>query len=174
MTECSVESGARAGAPGRAPPIGRALRVVLGILLLIYVVPPYFHFGLPFAVRAVLSVLGIACVYSLIHVALSRWRVERISATVLVFGLLGVLFFWAGARGGPIFGEGEGQLAAATFLGVSLVLAGLRAVSGCELMAVPEVIFHKHAEVYCPVFSPIDTLERSLRRRRGKRAARSP
>jgi hypothetical protein len=47
-----------------------------------------------------------------------------------------------------------------TFLGISLVVAGLRAAPGCEVMAIPGLLFGKHTEPACLIFSPLDRLER--------------
>jgi hypothetical protein len=67
----------------------------------------------------------------------------------------------------PILGHGEGKLAAVTFLGISLVIAGVRAAPGCELMAIPGLLFGKHTELACIIFSPLDRLERKLRSKHG-------
>ena len=66
-----------------------------------------------------------------------------------------------------ILGRGQGELAAVTFLGISLVVAGLRAAPGCEVMAIPGLLFGKHTELACLIFSPLDRLERKLRSERG-------
>ena len=162
MSKPSADSESPGEEPRRAPPIGRALRVVLGLWLLVYVAPPYFEFGVLFAVRALLLVLGLAGVYSLLHIVLSRWTINPLLATVIALSLLASLYS-TGAPGSLIFGHGEGQLAAGTFLGLSLVVAGVWAVPGCELTAIPGIIFRKHTELSCPIFSPVDTLERTLR-----------
>jgi hypothetical protein len=47
-----------------------------------------------------------------------------------------------------------------------LVVAGVRAVPGCELMAIPGVFFRKNSELACLIFSPLDKLERKLRSKR--------
>ncbi len=78
-----------------------------------------------------------------------------------------VALYVAGASGSPILGRGKGELAAVTFLGVSLVVAGVRAAAGCELMAIPGVLFGKHTELACLIFSPLDRLERKLRSKGG-------
>jgi hypothetical protein len=162
MSKPSSDSESQGDEPRRAPPVGRALRIALGLWLFLYVVPPYFEFGVPFAVRALLLVLGLAGVYSLLHIVLSRWTINELLATAIALGLLAALYS-AGAPGSLIFGHGEGQLAAGTFLGLSLVVAGVSAVPGCELTAIPGLIFRKHTEVSCPIFSPVDTIERRLR-----------
>ncbi len=148
--------------------MGRALRILLGLVLIVYTVPVYFQVPMRLAVGAWLLVLGLIGVYSLIHIVASRRIVAFGSflGAIVPLSLL-VALYVAGASGLPIFGQGKGQLAAVTFLGVSLVVAGVRAAPGCELMAIPGVLFGKHTELACLIFSPLDKLERKLRSKRG-------
>ena len=147
--------------------MGRALRILLGLVLMVYVAPVYFRVPVRVAAGSFLLMLGLIGVYSLIHIVVSR----RIIAfgpclgAAVAAGLL-VTLYVAGASGLPILGHGKGQLAAATFLGISLVVAGLRAAPGCEVMAIPGLLFGKHTELTCLIFSPLDRLERKLRSKR--------
>ena len=148
--------------------MGRVLRILLGLVLMVYVTPVYFQVPVRVAVGSLLLMLGLIGVYSLIHVVVSRRIVTFGSSlgAVVAFGLLVTLYI-AGASVLPILGHGKGQLAAATFLGISLVVAGVCAAPGCELMAIPGVFFGKHTELACLIFSPLDKLERKLRSKRG-------
>src|SRR5207244_11483486 len=83
---------------------------------------------------------------------------------IVANGLL-VALYVAGASRLPILGHGKGQLAAVTFFGVSLVVAGVRAAPGCEVMAISSLLFGKRTELGCLIFSPLDKLERKLRRK---------
>jgi hypothetical protein len=146
--------------------VGRVLRVLLGLVLIVYVVPVYFQVPVRVAVGSCLLMLGLFGVYSLIHILVSR-RIVLFGpylGAVAPLGLLAALYI-VGASGLPILGRGKGQLAAVTFLGISLVVAGVRAVPGCELMAIPGVFFQKQTELACLIFSPLDRLERKLRRK---------
>ena len=148
--------------------MGRALRILLGLVLMAYVVPVYFQVPVSAAVGALLLMLGLIGVYSLIHIVVSR-RIVAFGpclAAVVAAGLL-VALYVVGATRTPILGHGKGELAAVTFLGVSLVVAGVRAAPGCEVMAIPGVFFGKHTELACLIFSPLDSLERKLRTKRG-------
>lgn len=143
------------------------LRILLGVVLLVYTVPFYFRVPVSIAVRVLLLMLGLVAVYSLIHIVVSRRIVffgPRLGA-VVANGLLVALYF-VGTSQLPILGHGKGQLAAVTFLGVSLVVAGVRAVPGCEVMAIPGAFFGKDTELACLIFSPLDRLERKLRSKR--------
>ena len=167
MTKGSLDSQTLSQQPRQAPPVGRALRILLGLVLMVYVAPVYFRVPVRVAAGSLLLMLGLIGVYSLIHIVVSR----RIIAfgpclgAAVAAGLL-VTLYVAGASGLPILGHGKGQLAAATFLGISLVVAGLRAAPGCEVMAIPGLLFGKHTELTCLIFSPLDRLERKLRSKR--------
>jgi hypothetical protein len=112
-----------------------------------------------------LIVIGLAGLYSMIHIAVGR-RVFGPTAGAIIASALLVAVYVAGSFPLPIIGLGKGQLAAVTFLGISLIVAGTRAVSGCELMAIPCALIRKECELPCLIFSPLDRLERSLRRER--------
>ena len=167
MTKDSLDSQTLLQQPRQAPPVGRALRILLGVVLTVYVTPVYFRVPVGVAVGSLLLMLGLIGAYSLIHIGVSR-RIVRFDpclGAIVAAGLL-VAVYVAGASRLPILGRGKGQLAAATFLGISLVVAGARAVPGCELMAIPGLLIGKHAELACLIFSPLDSLERKLRSKR--------
>jgi hypothetical protein len=166
VTENPPSSQALLQEPRRAPPVGRALRIVLGLALMVYVTPVYLQVQVRVAVGSLLLMLGLIAVYSIIHVV-SRGIVAlgRCFGAVVALGPLFGMYF-AGGPGSPILGYGEGRLAAVTFLGVSLVVAGVRATPGCEVMAIPGLLFGKHTELACLIFSPLDRLERKWRSKR--------
>ena len=167
VTTGSLDSQASVQQPSKAPPMGRALRILLGLVLIGYTVPVYFRIPIRLAVGAWLLGLGLIGVYSLIHIVVSR-RVVAFGpflGAVVANGLL-IALYVAGGSGLPILGHGEGQLAAVTFFGISLVVAGVRGAPGCELMAIPGLLFGKHTELACVIFSPLDKLERKLRSKR--------
>jgi hypothetical protein len=153
--------------PRQAPPVGRVLRILLGLVLMVYVTPVYFEVPVRVAVGSLLLMLGLIGVYSLIHIVVSRRIVAfgPFFGAIVANGLL-VALYVAGASGLPILGRGKGQLAAVTFLGISLVVAGVRAAPGCEVMAIRGLFFGKHTELACLLFSPLDRLERTLRSKR--------
>src|SRR5439155_8566593 len=72
MTRGPLDSQALVQQPRKAPPMGRAVRILLGLVLIVYTVPVYFHVPMRLAVGAWLLVLGLVGVYSLIHIVLSR------------------------------------------------------------------------------------------------------
>jgi hypothetical protein len=143
--------------------VGRALRILLGFALMIYVAPVYFRVPVRVAAGSLLLILGLIGVYCLIHIVVSRRIIVfgPCLGAMVAAGLL-VALCVAGSSGLPILGRGKGQLAAVTFLGVSLVVAGVRAAPGCEVMAIPSLLFGKHTELACLIFSPLDSLESKL------------
>jgi len=149
----------------KAPPVGRALRVIVGLLLMIYVTPVYFRVPWRISVSVLLLMLGLIGAYSLIHIFISR-RIIAFGPSLGAFVAVGLLvalcvLSWPALA---ILGRGEGELAVVTFLGISLLIAGWRAAPGCELMAIPDLLFGKHTDMPCLIFSPLDWLERRLRR----------
>jgi hypothetical protein len=152
----------------QAPPVGRALRILLGLALMVYVAPVYFQVPARVSVGSLLLIVGLIGVYILLHITVSQRIVPLGSGlgAIVANGLLVVLYF-IGATGLPIVGGGKGALAAVTFLGISLVVAGVRAAPGCEVMAIPGLLFGKHTELGCIIFSPLDRLERKLRSKQG-------
>ena len=164
MTRHGVNSQTLLQQSRQAPPVGRGLRILLGLALMVYVAPVYFRGPAPLAVTSLLLILGLIAIYSLLHIIVSQRIIPLGSGlgAIVANGLLVMLYF-IGATRLPIIGHGVGELAAVTFLGISLVVAGLRAVPGCELMAIPGVFFRKNSELACLIFSPLDKLERKFR-----------
>ncbi len=58
--------------PRQAPPVGRALRILLGLALTIYVTPVYFKVPARVAVESLLLLVALIGVYSLIHIVVSQ------------------------------------------------------------------------------------------------------
>ncbi len=167
-TTGSLDSEALAQQRRNAPLVGRVLRILLGLVLTAYVTPVYFQVPLRTAAGAWLLILGLVGIYSLINIVVSR-RIVAFGpylGAIVANGVL-VALYVAGASGLPILGHGKGQLAAVTFFGVSLVVAGVRAAPGCEVMAIPGLLFRQHTELACLIFSPLDRLERKWRGKSG-------
>ncbi len=152
----------------QAPPVGRVLRIVLGVALVVYVAPVFFRVPVHLSVRVLLLMLGLVCVYTLVHIVISQ-RIFGFGPCLgaVVASAFLVALYVGGATALPIIGRGAGQLEAVTFLGISLLIAGVRAAPGCELMATPGLFFAKPSELPCIIFSPLDKLERKWRSKRG-------
>ena len=72
MTKGSLDSQTLLQQPRQAPPVGRALRILLGLVLMVYVAPVYFRVPVRVAAGSFLLMLGLIGVYSLIHIVVSR------------------------------------------------------------------------------------------------------
>ena len=97
--------------------MGRVLRILLGLALMIYVTPVYSQVPARVAVGSLLLMLGLIGIYSLIHIVVSRRIVAfgPFLGAIVANGLL-VALYVAGASGLPILGHGKGQLAAVNLL----------------------------------------------------------
>ena len=139
----------------RALPVGRILRLALSVSLVVAVWPFFRDAEADRILAAGLVVVGLAVFYSLLHwlvssylPKLNRWlgAFLAILPALLVFVLGGVL----------------GQVGAASFIAVSLLLAALRADAGCEVMAIPSLVFGRRTHLMCLLFSPLDWLEEKI------------
>ena len=139
----------------RALPIGRILRFLLGVLLVVPVWPFFRDASANRVLGAVAVILGLTVFYALVHWSVStylpklnRWlgAFLAILPVVLVFALGGLL----------------GQVGALTFLAVSLVLASVRADAGCEVMSIPSLVFGRRTHLMCLLFSPLDWVEEKI------------
>ncbi len=61
-----------------------------------------------------------------------------------------------------VYGGASGTVASISYIGVSLLIVAARADGGCEVMAIPSLIFGRYTHLACIVFSPIDWLERKI------------
>ena len=159
----------RTDADDRPGAVGRIVRVGLGLLMLAAVAPHFLAGDWRFILASLGVALGLVGLYALVHVLVSsRFRgVSRSLGSVAALAPL-VLVYVLGFGDGPIFGQGEGQLGALTFLAGSLILAGWHADPGCEVMSAPNALFGRRAHLTCLFLLPIDRLERRLGKSRGQ------
>src|SRR5439155_4506298 len=80
--------------PRQAPLVGRVLRILLGLALMVYVTPVYFQVPVRVAVGSLLLMLGLIGIYSLIHIVVSRRIVAfgRFLGAIVANGLLVALY----------------------------------------------------------------------------------
>ncbi|HEX9563982.1 MAG TPA: hypothetical protein VF981_08425 [Gemmatimonadaceae bacterium] len=160
--------------PRPAPPLGRILRVAIGLLLVANVVPIYFRLDARVTVVSILLVLGLIGAFAAAAALILRYNITARPVVGAAAALaIVVALYAAGGPGGSVFGGGEGELAALTFLAVSLLVAGYRADPGCEVTSIPAALLGRRFQLACLVFSPLDRLERRLRDRRGSTRQRT-
>ena len=51
------------------------------------------------------------------------------------------------------------------FAGVSMILAAVLGFDGCEVLALPNLVLGRRDAIWCPLYSPIDRVERRVRRK---------
>ena len=139
-----------------ARPVGRIVRLLMGGLLTIHVPASHLIGASPsLTVQVAGVVFGLIVFYALVHVLISRFvaTINRWLGAVLAIAPVFLVFL----MGGPPV-----QLGVLLFLGVSLLLTGLRADGGCEVMALPGMILGKRTHLVCIVLSPLDWAEEKL------------
>lgn len=139
----------------RALPVGRTLRLLLGIFVLASVWPFFRHASGGRIFQAVFVALALAALYGLLHWLVSTYlpRLNRWLGAVLAILPLFLVY---------LLGGGLGQVGALSFLGVSLLLAAIRADGGCEVMSLPALAFGKRTHLVCLLFSPLDCVEEKI------------
>ncbi len=153
----------------RSGPVGRILRVVLGVVMLWWI-RPAVDAGGSFLAGAILLAALLFVFYLAAHLALTRSdaRPRHAVGVLLAAGppvAVGVL----GMPGGVLFGRGEGIVAALLYIGLSLLVMAARGARGCEVMVVPNLLLRREVSLPCLLFGPIDAWED--RRRRGVEGA---
>lgn len=142
----------------RARPVGRVLRLLLGILL-IAESGRFLGGAEPGLVVGVIAVVGgLVAGYAALHLLISR--------RFAVNAWLGAFLALTPVVAVYLFGGGPGQLGALLFLGVSLVLAAARGDGGCEVMTLPGMFFGRRTHLVCIAFSPVDWVEERVGRDR--------
>ena len=141
-----------------ARPVGRSLRLVTGLALLAEATR-HFLGAAPSIVLASSGVaLGELGFYVALHAVIGRAFAGLNSYLGAVVALAPVVAVFV--LGGP-----PGRLGTLAFVGVSLVLAAIRADRGCEVMTLPALLFGRRTHLACLAFSPIDWLEEKRARK---------
>jgi len=138
-------------------PVGRILRLLLGIFFVTEVYPVYRDVTWEGVIIRASFAIGLVLFYVLLHMIVVKYllRVNRIIGAILAFGPFLTVFFLG--YGGPA------ATGALTFIATSLIMAAIKADSGCEVMSLPAIILGKHTHLACLLFSPIDFIESSLK-----------
>jgi len=146
----------------RAGRIGRSLRLLVAVCLVIIDAPVLLRAGWRYNLSTFALVLGLTLFYALVHYVVSR-HIPKLNRTLgaLLAVTPVVLVWYFGQGGGYLFGSGEGGTAAITYVAISLLIDVVRADSGCEVMALPGLLFRERTHLACLLFFPIDMLERS-------------
>jgi len=139
----------------RAGIIGRTLRLMLGALFGWLTFTVMRGEDAPFNLRVLAIFGGIALFYALVHASVSRLGAGRHRWLGAVGAVLPIVLMFA-------FGGAAGRVAAAAYVGLSLLLQTVRGDAGCEVLALPAALFRRPARLPGILFSPIDLVEKHL------------
>ena len=139
----------------RSGPIGRILRFTLGAYCLWLLSRSAVNASLDILIWSTAVVLGLIAYFSIVHFIIMKFQpnINKYLGAILAFSPPIAVFMLLGTPGYiSVFG----------FIGGSLILDAVTAGVGCEVMAIPNFIFHKRAHLVCPLFSPIDSIEKNF------------
>jgi hypothetical protein len=142
-------------------PIGTAVRLVGGLLLVGFIVYGQLSSGHLSPITWVLGLIG----FPALVLAWHFWRIRRnparfsdTSALSFVLSLaLPVALYFTGWFVPSLWFTSDATL---IFVGSSLLLAALRGDAGCEFLALSNLLLRRSDQLACAVFTPIDSLER--------------
>lgn len=143
----------------RARPVGRFLRMLTGIAL---VIEGGRHLiGTSSSLIAMTAGVVVAefAFYAVLHLLVARFlrTVNPWLGAVLAVAPVAAVFFLSDA---------PGRLGTLLFIGISLLFTAARADGGCEVMTLPGMLLGKRTHLVCIAFSPIDWLEDSIAARK--------
>ena len=132
-----------------AGPIGRVSRLVLGGIIPIYSIIRILlgnDLTLSFYAQAALYFAAIFLVYLAAHYFLGERLLARVNpwvGTIILVGAPTVALLFR--LGPPPF-----QIALGLYVAISLIFNFVMSYGGCEVMALPSLIFRRRYVVYCP------------------------
>ncbi len=140
-----------------AGPVGRVLRLLAGTALTIHGAQHMISGDTTLNLQAAGMVLGLLLLYTVVHLAISRF-VPSINAWLgAVIALAPVILIFA-------LVDPSLRFSLVLFIGVSLVVTAIRSDGGCEVMTLPGMLMGKRTHLVCIVFSPLDWIEDKITR----------
>lgn len=136
----------------RTRPVGRILRFALGAFLVAMLIRSVIDASSDLMAWTAFVVFALIAFYTLTHLLVMRFlpNINPYLGTVLALGPAIAVFILTGAAG---------QMGVTGYIGGSLLLDAITADLGCEVMALPGLIFRQRTHLCCLLFSPIDWLE---------------
>jgi len=136
-----------------AKPIGRVLRFAMGAALISLLIAQ----GVLDAAANILwqssaVFVGLIALYSAIHFIVLRFlsTINAVLGTIIALSPAILVYYIAGDAG---------QIAVIAYIGSSLLIDAVTADIGCEVMAIPGILFRRRTHLCCIAFSPIDWIE---------------
>lgn len=134
--------------------VGRFLRFLLGALLLGVTIPFLAEADATRIGWVVSIVLLSIAFYTIIHFGVYRFLPDihpllGAALALLPAAVVFVVVPW-------------GDVAVGIFIGISLLVASVRADAGCEVLSIPGLLFGRRTHLACILFTPIDWMESKL------------
>jgi hypothetical protein len=150
-------------------PIGTVIRFVIGTFIVVLAIVDSPDRGAGWwDIGAAVIVLPLIAVGAgaLVRTEFTRIR-SRIILTLLAIAIVVIL--------GTIltFVTPANRVAIFLFFGISMVVAAARGYDGCEILALPKLILGRRIDLWCPLYTPIDTAEERRRALTGEAEDRS-
>ena len=137
----------------RAKPIGRVLRFVMGAgLISLLIAQGVLDASANILWQSSAVFVGLIALYSAIHFIVLRFlsTINSVLGTIIALSPAILIYYIAGDAG---------QIAVIAYIGSSLLIDAITADLGCEVMAIPGIIFQRRTHLCCIAFSPIDWVE---------------
>ncbi len=144
--------------------VGRWSRLILGVVGVLWAVARALETGV--IVETALYVLGIGAAYVAAHWLLGGWLLGRTNPWVGTVLLVGPAIVIPGTPMLPL----ALRIGMIAYFSASLLLNAAKNYGGCEVLALPSLLFRRWYTVYCPL-NAIDAVERRVA---GADGARSP
>ena len=145
------------GGPRRAiGPMGTVARVVVGSMIVGDVI--YGHVTGTFKPAPwILGLVGFPGLILVVQAIRARRDQRPLDATGPLAQVLNIMAFIA------LYVMPATSDAALLFYGASMLLAAARGYAGCEVLAVSNWLLHRHDQIGCLLFAPVDCVERPAR-----------
>ena len=144
--------------------VGKWSRLIMGVLGVLWAIARAVEAGV--LAETGLYVVAIAAVYLAAHWALSGWVLGRMNPWVGTVLLVGPAILIPGTPMLPV----ALRVGMVAYFSASLLLNAVKNYGGCEVLALPSLLFGRWYTVYCPL-NVIDAVERRVA---GEAGARSP
>ena len=144
--------------------VGRWSRILIGVLGFSWAVSVSVQMGI--LVQSALYVVAIAFAYLVAHRLLGERVLGRMNPWVGTVLLVGPAVVIPGIQSLPL----ELRLGMVAYFSASLFLNAAANYGGCEVLALPSLLFRRWYTVYCPL-NVIDVAERAIA---GEAAGRAP
>ncbi|MDP6582147.1 MAG: hypothetical protein QF681_15950 [Vicinamibacterales bacterium] len=143
-----------------ARPVGRVLRLLLGVLLVVESGRYLVGKGLALVAMAGGVVVGEFLFYAVLHLVIVRLSTSINRWVGALLAVMPVLLVFA-------LSAAPGRLGTMLFVGISLFFTALRNDAGCEVMTLPGMVFGRRTHLVCVALSPVDWIEEKAYQRFG-------